>query len=92
MSGCRVPLSDNASDPLSRLTRRREICEDRQSSHLKPMGLRKCQTIIVNLLTVRGSQKNIYTLTYFLSEEHSIQNIDIYQEIGNGHPPLNPSY
>ena len=48
------------------------------------MGINKYHLITVKTLTVRGSQKDPYTITKFLPEEHSIQTRDISQEIGNG--------
>ena len=84
MSGSRVILSDHYSDPLRRLTRRRDFFSERQSAHLKPMGLRKCHPIIVKPLTVRVFKKHPYTLTNFLPEKHSVQTRYISQEIGNG--------
>ena len=49
------------------------------------MGLRKCHPITVKALTVRGYQKHASIITNFLPKEHSIQTIDISQEIGNCH-------
>ena len=88
ISGSRVLLSDHLSDPLTRLTMRRGVWSEKNSSHLKTMGLKKCQPVKVNPLTVRGSQKNPSTLTNFLPEYKFIQTRDISQEIGNGHSPL----
>ena len=91
ISGSRVPLSDHYSYHLPRLTRRRYFWSERQSAHLNTMGLRKCHPIKVNPLTVRGYQKHPSKLVNFLPEEHPIQTRDISQEIGNFHPPFNPS-
>ena len=86
ISGSRLPYSDPPYNPLPRLTRRRYVWSERQSSHLKPMGIRKYYPIKVKPLTVRGSQKDPSTLTNFLSEEQYIQTKDISQEIGKGFP------
>ena len=88
ISGSRFPYSDNPSDPLPRLTRRRDVWSERKSAHLNPIVLRKCHPITVNLLTVRGYQRYPSTLTNFFPEEHSIQTRDISQDIGDVLPPF----
>ena len=67
MSWYRVPLSDNVSEPLPRITMRKDVWSERQLEK-NPMGLRKCHPITVNTLTVRGSQKHPSTNTNFLPE------------------------
>ena len=91
MSVFRVPFSNHPSDPLPRLTTRRDVLSETQSAHLNPMGLRKCYPITVKPLTVRGYQKHPSTLPHFLLEKYSIQTRDIPQDIYNGHPSFNSS-
>ena len=84
MIGSWVLSSGRPSDPLPRLIRRRGLWSERQSAHLKPMGLRKCHSITVKPLIDRGYQNHPSTLTNFLPEEHSIHNRDISQKLFSG--------